>query len=585
MMRNFKVLLIIMCLATPLFYILSQFVRNYVAIMLTLLLYSVLVSYLVVSKHLKHLLLLLVLWNLSIWIVYYIILTPSWVLANGDLIIMSKVSEEIVMKGYYPFNNEHLLSIRPNYVLYPTSFTLQAILSIITSINVRTLMYIHILMYAIYFSILLLVLSLLKEIPSRFSLFVIIPILSFIAPQTIFFVYSHVTRALLFLFLYIYVVTFFTRSAEKGIGASIVTLALLAISSILGHSQEPVTFSIFFVLFTIIVLLLQYRNEKRSYYLHFLLIPVYLFLSSTFVYNIYIAISVFQGIASFVKQILVALLPESSIEVTIQKTSIAQGVLTREELILVAIGFGATVIYVATFLLRHLVYVIRNKSWYEVALDLAILLYGLLAVLPLLMPGVGTDLFWRPLWTLFIALALWPYIISWKQRKHCEQDKKTNISLILVAIMIALFAFSNTLYMRLHLVSSSVYTHEALTITSIVKSSLIAYLKNDIVIKVIILDSPNQPAYEISRALMYLKPETKVEINIQALRPEVRWYANLSYLNGLTKLREYNVRYYNIEENMYNAYIFASTCDVPSIPTILTSKNIVFSFQDIIVFL
>jgi len=571
-----------MCIATPLLYISSQFIRNYVAIMLSLLLYSVLVSYLVVSKHLKHLLLTIVLWGLSIWTVYYIILTPSWILANGDLIVMSKVSEEIVMKGYYPFNNEYLLSIRPNYVLYPTSFMLQAILSIVTSINVWTLMYVPILMYAICFSILLLVLSLLREIPSELSLFVVIPILSFIAPQTIFFVYSHVTRALLFLFLYIYIVTFFTRSTKKGIGASIATLALLATSSVLGHSQEPVTFSIFFVLFTIIVLLLQYRNEKRSYYLHLLLIPVYLFLSSALAYNIYTATFVFQDMASFIKQILTALLPESSIEVAIQKTSIAQGVLTREELISVAIGFGTAVIYVTIFLLRHLIYVIRNKSWYEITFDLAILSYGLLAALPMVMPRIGTDLFWRPLWTLFIALALWPYIISWKQRIYCKQ---INMPLILVTIIVALFIFSNTLYMRLHLVSSSVYTHEALTIANIAKSSLIEYLKNDPLVKAIILDSPNQPAYEIGRALMYLVPETKVEIVIQVLEPEVRWYTNLSYLNGLTKLREYNAKYYNGEENTHNSYIFASTHDIPLIPTILTSKNIVFSFQDIIMLL
>jgi hypothetical protein len=139
--------------------------------------------------------------------------------------------------------------------------------------------------------------------------------------------------------------------------------------------------------------------------------------------------------------------------------------------------------------------------------------------------------------------------------------------------------------MRLHLVSSSVYTHEALTIANIAKSSLIEYLKNDPLVKAIILDSPNQPAYEIGRALMYLVPETKVEIVIQVLEPEVRWYTNLSYLNGLTKLREYNAKYYNGEENTHNSYIFASTHDIPLIPTILTSKNIVFSFQDIIMLL
>jgi len=82
---------------------------------------------------------------------------------------------------------------------------------------------------------------------------------------------------------------------------------------------------------------------------------------------------------------------------------------------------------------------------------------------------------------------------------------------------------------------------------------------------------------------MYLIPETKVEIKIQVLQPEVRWYANLSYLNGLAKLRGYNVGYHVVEEeNTYNAYIFASTYDIPLIPAILTSKNIVFSFQDII---
>jgi len=580
MMRNFKTFLIIMCITTPLLFILSQFIRDYAAIMLTLLLYSVLVSYLVVSKHLKHLLLTMVLWSLSIWIVYYIVLTPSWILANGDLIVMSKVSEEIVMKGYYPFNNEYLLSIRPNYVLYPTSFMLQAILSIVTSINVRTLMYIPILMYAIYFSILLLVLSLLRETINTLSLFAVIPILSFIAPQTIYFVYSHVTRALLFLFLYIYVKVFFTGSGKKKVGASIAALALLAISSTLGHSQEPITFFIFLALFTLIVLPLQFRNEKHSYHLRFLLIPVYLFLSLVLAYNIYIATFVFQGIASLIKQILTTLLPRSSIEIITQKTSIAQGVLTREELILVAIGFGVAVIYATIFLLRHLINVIHNKSWYEMAFDLAILTYGLLAVLPLIMPGIGTDLFWRPLWPLFTTLALWPYIISQRQSVHYKQVKALHM---LVLVIIVLFTFSNLLYMRLHLVSSSVYTHEALTITSIVKSSLIEYLKNAPDVKVIILDSPNQPAYEISRALMYLIPETKVEIKIQVLQPEVRWYANLSYLNGLAKLRGYNVGYHVVEEeNTYNAYIFASTYDIPLIPAILTSKNIVFSFQDII---
>jgi hypothetical protein len=374
---------------------------------------------------------------------------------------------------------------------------------------------------------------------------------------------------------------FFTRSAKKGVRASVVILMLLAVSSVLGHSQEPITFSIFFTLFIIIVLLLQYKVGKGSYYSSFLLIPGYLFLSLALAYNIYVAISTFQGIASFLKQLLTALLPEASIEAAIQKTSIAQSVLTREELILVVVGFAAAVIYVAIFLLRHLIYALLNKSWHEIAFDLATLIYGLIAMLPLIMPGLGTDLFWRPLWTLFIALTLWPRAISYKRRVRYKQ-----INLLLISIiMIALFTFSNTIYMRLHLVSSSVYTHEALTVASIAKSSLIKYLQSTEPVKVVLLDSPCQPAYEIGRALMYLISETRVEIVIRVLQPEVRWYTNLSYLNGLTKLRGYNVKYYDSEENIHTSYIFASSHDIPLISTILTSKNIVFGFRDIIVLL
>jgi hypothetical protein len=197
-----------MCTLAPLLYALSQIMRSYVIAMLALFLYSISASYLLVFKHSKYLLLLLMLWNFSIWIAYYVVLTPDYFLVNGDLVFMSKVSEEIVREGRYPFNNEYLIFNRPNYVLYPTSFILQAVLSMITSIDVWTLMYVPILMYAAHVLILILTLLLMKRTPSKLSLFVAILVLGFVIIRITYFIYSQITRALLYLLMYVSISTF-----------------------------------------------------------------------------------------------------------------------------------------------------------------------------------------------------------------------------------------------------------------------------------------------------------------------------------------------------------------------------------------
>jgi len=201
---------------------------------------------------------------------------------------------------------------------------------------------------------------------------------------------------------------------------------------------------------------------------------------------------------------------------------------------------------------------------------------------------IGTDLFWRPLWTLFIALALWPYIISQRRSVHYKQSKQIKILLVIVIVVITLFIFSNLLYMRLHLVSSSVYTHEALTVNIILKSSVIEHLQDTktSVIKVVVVDSPHQPAYEVYKALTYLSPDIRIEDTILVLQPTIKSYTNLTYLNGLAKLREYNILYISSVERkareILNSYIFASTYDISLVSDILTSKNVIFNLQDII---
>jgi hypothetical protein len=102
------------------------------------------------------------------------------------------------------------------------------------------------------------------------------------------------------------------------------------------------------------------------------------------------------------------------------------------------------------------------------------------------------------------------------------------------------------------------------------------------VIKVVVLDSPDHPAYEICRALTYLLPDIRIKYAILVLQPSIKSYINLTYLNGLTKLREYNIPYVSVEREMYDSYVFASTYGISLIPNILSSKNIIFNLQDII---
>ncbi len=570
--------LILMIVLVPLLYIMSQLAKSYVLTMLALLLYSMLASYLAVSRQGKHLMFLLIMWSLSIWIVVYVALSPSWILANGDLLLMSKVSEEIISDGYYPFKNEYLLDVRPNYVFYPIPFILQAILSMVTSIKVQILIYVSILMYAVYILIITLIFILMKKVPEKFLPLVMLPILSFISPQPIGFIYSHVSRALLFLFLYVYVRSFLV---EKEVKTSIITLTLLALSSVLGHSQEPITFSIFLMSFIVMILLLQHKIKKSFY----LLIPGYIFLLSVLTYNTYTAIYVFQSIASLLKHILIALLPESSINVATQKTFIAQGVLKWWEFILLVIGFVAMMLYVIIILLEHLIRALSSQNRHIVAFDLTIIIYGLIALLPLIMPGIGTDLFFRPLWTLFIALSLLPMILISQEEIffHSRNYKRIKV-FSAVMVILTLFILSNSIYMRIHLISSTVYTHEASTIDIILKSGLIKYLQGSEIkiFKVIIIDSPYQPAYEIGRALIYLIAGTKVETIILNIQPEVKEYISLSYLNGLMKYREFISSKINIEKYIQTSYVITSTYDDLSTYNILISKNVIFSFKNII---
>ena len=565
-------------IAVPTTFILTQLKKCYVSSIIVIFFTMALISYLTVSKRSKLLLLALVMRGISLWAVYYIILSPLWVLANGDLLYMCKVAEETVWKAHYPFNDTFLVSKRANYVFYPVPFLLQATLSIVTGIDVRALMYIPILMFASYLLIIIITLMIMKNCPKKFIPFSVIPILSFLSPRPIYFIYSHITRAILYLLTY---VLFIKLESEKKRNSTLLIIGLLTISSVLGHVQEPITYLILYLL--ILIALAITRKTKIS----LLVYPSLFFISLLLIYNIYVSTQVSKSIVSWLyERLLTALLPEASPEIVVEKVSIAQSVLTSTELIVMIVGFITMALYVSVIMVRCVVRALVHSRNYEVlATVIALFTYSLIALMPILIPGMGTDLFWRPLWSLFIITSIWPIAFNNKYKdtrktnnEYITKKRVESIAIICLAfITIILYGFSNSIYLRDHLISSDVYRHEALTITIIYRSHLLNYISDcqDIVI----VDSPRQPAYEISRALTYIFRE---RCTILKLYLEVEYYDNLKYLNGIIKARELKEYITSLpEENCGCLVVIGALTDTQDGCWINCLKGLVFSVRNI----
>ena len=175
-----------------LLYIYSQLFKNYTLSLLSISLYSIFFCISVMLKNSRTIIIVALLYGTALWLIYYAVLGPNWIMANGDLLYMYKVSERTFATGRYPFDDQILLSFRPNYVEYPTPFILQTILSMITSIDTLTLMYIPIVMYSSFILITVLTVLLMKRCSRELLPLATIPILSFMSPYPKYFIYPQV---------------------------------------------------------------------------------------------------------------------------------------------------------------------------------------------------------------------------------------------------------------------------------------------------------------------------------------------------------------------------------------------------------
>ncbi len=573
-------------IASVILYFYSQLTGNYFLALTSIILYAISISIIIFTKNICIFIIQTVLFGSILWTVYYIILGPNWILTNGDLFYMYKVAEEVVVSGHYPFNNQALLAVRPNYVQYPIPFMLQAILSIVTSINVATLMYIPIVMYLIFIFIVVMV-SLLIKYSSKFLLpLIIIPGISFITPYPIYFVYSHVSRTLLFLLAFILFIKI--REAMSYYKLSILAV-MLSISAIMGHSQESIVFSIFYIIFLLSLLVATIYQKNvilRSNHIKQIIIFILIFILLVFSYNIYVSIIVYSSVLNLLISMLTRLFGGSSIETAIVKQSEALSVLTKEEFITMLIGFMIMMIYVVIQLLNYGVRSFKNKDYVNLALNVSIFLYGIIALMPLLIPGIGGDLYWRSLWCLFVAISIWTVMTG--QQKHTD-IAETNGSYvhyqfktfkkIIIIMTLILYILAVNIYLRVHLTSSSVYTHEASTVNMLIDSSFVKLLISNINnSNITIIDTPDQPAYEIRRALLYLNMTTS-PCTI-ALDLETKYY-NIKYLNGQPKMRQLSDKVTCTNFNPLNSTIIIISSNYFQFYKSLLSKNVIFSLNNI----
>ncbi|MGC9107173.1 MAG: hypothetical protein ACP5IE_03155, partial [Infirmifilum sp.] len=269
-----------------------------------------------------------------------------------------------------------------------------------------------------------------------------------------------------------------------------------------------------------------------------------------------------HGIINLLQEIFM-LLHKSSIETFETKLSIAQSVLTPSETSLLIISLVITSFYIFCVLILHFIRSLKNNSLKNLLNIFTILTNGIISSLPLIIPSILGDLLFRPFWVLAAFLAIYPYIynhniIRYENLSHKQLSKLRRFLIaIIVIITVTLYGIFGVVYNRIHLMSSEVYIHEAETINYIY-SGLNEFTENNMLSTNTfgIVDSPNQPGYEISRALILLNIS---KICIIFTEPFYNFY-NLTYLNGIIKSRNLNM-YSNILCKIMPEYVITRATD------------------------
>ena len=186
-------------------------------------------------------------------------------------------------------------------------------------------------------------------------------------------------------------------------------------------------------------------------------------------------------------------------------------------------------------------------------------------------------------------ISIWTVMITGKQNHSNDVESNhiyNNIKIfrkVIVIIILILYILAVNIYLRVQLISSSVYTHEASTINMLIDSSLIKYLQISHISSnnITIIDTPDQPAYETATALLYLNPN--ISPCIIMLDSGVKYYTNIKYLNELPKIRQLNNNATCTNLSILNSTIIIIPLNNIQLYKSLMSKNVIFSLNNIAV--
>jgi len=163
------------------FYTYGQLRQQYILSLIGVILYSYIFSATLLSRNYRMFIIIVLFYGFVLWFVYYVMLGPLWSITGTDALFGSKLIERIVVTGRYPWNDQTLLSHKPEYVYYPSVFMLEALLAIVLNINVKTLWYTPLTMYLCVALVATLIVSLLRSIRSNYiKLLVALPIANWI---------------------------------------------------------------------------------------------------------------------------------------------------------------------------------------------------------------------------------------------------------------------------------------------------------------------------------------------------------------------------------------------------------------------
>ncbi|MEM1510845.1 MAG: hypothetical protein QW096_13340 [Thermofilaceae archaeon] len=546
--HTFLITLIMFGIASYAISTLSQLSRSYPLILSSFFLFYLFASYTtIVYRRPQYLLVLAIVIPLSIKTVMILLFSNEWFLANGDLIYMMKVSEKTIAKSHYPFNDVEISSVRPNYLEYPTSFLLQAMLSIISNINIDTLMLYSPASWAAYILVLLVALDFIIEL-RRSTTFescwatyimglIIFNFLTISFPR--YFVYSNIIRALIMQSMYMLM----KRVARKNSRSkyAIMLLLLFFTSIVLGHSQEPIMLFLYLILLATAlttVKILRWGNVSDDIFIG-IVQPAISFTILHLLINVFFAISTYSSAIMFISRLISNIVANIGLESLVEKEMVATQVLTRYELYILLIALLLNGLIILGILIRYLKKSLGKRDAPTLSAVIASSTFLVINGLIAFYRGIFSDLIFRPLWVFLCSLM--PILMFEKSATDSanQNSRRTNahfrrviMSSLIVAL--SLFAVSNIIYSRYHVLTSEVYLHENLTVKTL--GSLRELISTSDVLhnQVLIIDTPKYPSYEIEKALLLLTNNTYKTIIY--LDPEVPNY-HYSYLNGILKSR------------------------------------------------